>query len=86
MKFFNEIFQDADGGASAKRTAFFLFVALFIGLSLAVIFHGVTPDVTTFAQGALEKTSDIIKWLGGFIVAEKPLRSAALFCQKSSDQ
>lgn len=70
-KFISEIFQDTDGGSSMKRFAFFLFVIFFIGLTLGVVFHGLDQSVVGFANATLEKVTDIIKWLGAYILADK---------------
>lgn len=78
-KFFAEFFQDTDGGASSKRLAFFVFILFFIGLSLAVVFHGLSANVVGFAQSALEKAADIIKWLGAYILADKTPQALAAF-------
>jgi hypothetical protein len=76
-RFFSEIFQDVDGGASAKRVAFLSFVILFIFLTTAVYFRVVPPEKLSFVQTALDKTQDLIKWLGGFILAEHAPQLAA---------
>lgn len=85
MKFISELFQDTDGGASSKRMAFFMMIAFFIVMSLLVVFHGVSADVVGFANGVVDKTQDIIKWLGGFILADKTPAALAAFKGKSSD-
>lgn len=71
MKFFAEIFQDIDGSFSAKRTVLFVFVLLFVALTVAVYFHQVGKDALGFIQGALDKITDLIKWMGGFVAAEQ---------------
>lgn len=70
-KFLSEIFQDTDGGASMKRFAFFIFVFFFIALSAGVVLHGLDQSVIGFANSTLEKVTDIIKWLGAYILADK---------------
>lgn len=86
VQFGKEIFQDTDGGASSKRVAFFIFVLLFVALSLAVVLHGLSANVTGFANSVLDKTQDIIKWLGAYILADKaPAALTALKGGKSSD-
>ena len=76
MKFLTEIFQDIDGGYSAKRTAFFVFVALFVALTLLVYCRMVPEAVLGFVQGALDKLTDLIKWMGGFIASEQASKFA----------
>lgn len=70
-KFFSEIFQDVDGGYSAKRTAFFILLLAFIAIASGVYLKAFDQGVLTFMQGVLDKITDLIKWLGGFIVAER---------------
>lgn len=76
MKFISEIFQDDEGGYSAKRTAFFIFIFIFvvfiIGGTIAAWVAGAIPTaVIAFIQSVLDKLVDLIKWTGGFIAAEK---------------
>jgi hypothetical protein len=85
VKFFSEIFQDTDGGFSSKRVAFFIMIFFFVGLSLAVVFHGVTGDVAGFAQGAIDKAKDIIQWLGAYILADKAPAAIAAAKGKPTD-
>lgn len=71
MKFIAEIFQDTDGGYSAKRAAFFVLIVFFIGMSLLVVFHGVDANVAGFAGQAIDKAKDMIQWLGAYILGDK---------------
>jgi hypothetical protein len=70
-RFLAEIFQDVDGGYSAKRTAFFILLALFVSIIFGIGSKAFDKGVLEFMQGALEKIADLLKWLGGFIVAER---------------
>jgi hypothetical protein len=71
MKWLQEIFQDIDGGYSAKRTAFFIFIFLFVILVIVILFRPVDAKALDFLHDVLDKVTDLIKWLGGFIVAER---------------
>lgn len=71
MKFLSEIFQDIDGGFSMKRSAFALFILLFIVVGMAVIFKAFDSGVLDFLKDLEGKIVDVIKWMGGFIVAER---------------
>ena len=77
MKFsFGEMFEDTEGGTSSKRVAFFIFiitfVALVIGCVIATWHFGVLPPaVIAFVNGTLDKITELIKWIGGFILADK---------------
>ena len=73
MVFVTQIFQDIDGAYSAKRTAFFVFVFLFVIVTLGIHFY---RDEASFLNSALDKITDVIKWLGGFIVAEQGTKFA----------
>jgi hypothetical protein len=70
-KFIVEIFQDVDGGFSAKRTAFFIMVALFVAMFATVHFVAYSPAQLAWLQTGLDRVTDLIKWLGGFICAER---------------
>lgn len=70
MTFIKQIFQDIDGSYSSKRTAFFIFIFLFVAISCLTYLDAVPVNKIAFAQSSLDKLSDLIKWLGGFIVAE----------------
>ena len=76
MKFLSEIFQDVDGSFSSKRTDFFVFILLFVGTTVAVYFHEISKDALGFVSGAMDKCTELIKWLGGFIVAEQATKFA----------
>lgn len=76
MKFFPEIFQDIDGGYSAKRTAFFIFVALFVMIALLLYFRAVPKDAIPLMQGTQDRLTDLIKWIGGFIAGEQATKFA----------
>lgn len=76
MKFFSEIFQDVDGGYSAKRTAFFLLIFLFVVVILAGYFQTIPAPMTAYMQGALDKITELIKWIGGFIAGEQATKFA----------
>lgn len=69
--FFSQIFQDVDGGYSAKRTAFFLFIAAFLLLIGGVALHQVPDGALEFVKGAIEKLQDLIKWMGALIASEQ---------------
>lgn len=71
MKFLPEIFQDIDGGYSAKRTAFFLFIVVFIVLTLAVFAHAIPDARIPVIQSSQDKLVDLIKWIGAFIAGEQ---------------
>lgn len=68
---FSELFQDTDGGTSAKRFAFFIVLAFFIIISTLVLFHGVSADLVGFAGTVTDKCKDLIQWLGGYILLDK---------------
>lgn len=78
-KFISEIFQDTDGGASMKRFAFFLFLVFYMVITATVLFHGVDEKLVGFASQVLDKTKEIITWLGLYILGDKaPAAIAAL--------
>lgn len=54
-----------------KRLAFALFCIFFIVISAAMLFHGIDVKLLSIAQTTLDKTQDIIKWLGAYILADK---------------
>jgi hypothetical protein len=66
-----DLFADTEGGASSKRVAFFIMILFYCGLSIAVVIHGVPADVIGFANSTLDKTKDIIQWLGVYILGDK---------------
>jgi hypothetical protein len=72
--FFKEIFQDVDDGFSAKRTAFFIFVALIVACVIAtVIGHTAIPALIW--NGLV----DLVKWIGAAILGERVPASLAAF-------
>lgn len=73
MKFLREIFQDVSGSYSSKRVAFFVFIILFIAISLLLFFRAVP---TALVQGTQDHLTDLIKWMGGFIVGEQATKFA----------
>lgn len=68
---FSELFQDTDGGTSAKRFAFFIILFFFVIVSSLVLFHGIAAPLIPFANEVTDKCQDLIKWLGGFILGDK---------------
>ncbi len=90
-RFVAEIFQDVDGGFSAKRTILFVFVGAFIAIILYVIHYGVAVHVNNasasaipketldFLSGALDKLMSGIQWLAVTILGE---RAPQLFGKK----
>lgn len=82
-KFVAEVFQDVDGGFSAKRTILFVMLLTFVLVTGYVVLNGVVihagakaiysiPDQTlAFLQGVLDKCVDGIKWIVGAITAER---------------
>ncbi len=74
-KFFSEIFQDIDGGYSAKRTAFFIFVALIVaGFPMALAVHDhATLD---YLRQGMATLADLIKWIGALIASEQMTKFA----------
>lgn len=82
-----DIFADTEGGTSSKRIAFFIMILFYCALAVAVVLHGVSTDVVGFANSTLDKTKDIITWLGAYILGDKaPAAIRALKGEKSSDQ
>lgn len=81
-KFLKEIFQDTDGGASMKRFAFFLFCVFYIAVTATVLFHGVDATLVGFAGQVLDKTKEIITWLGLYILGDKAPAAIAAFTGK----
>lgn len=75
-KFFSEIFQDIDGGYSAKRTAFLMFALGFMVLSGALLLHGVPASMMELAKGTQDKLVELLKWVGGFIMGEQATKFA----------
>lgn len=71
LKFIAEIFQDVDGGYSAKRTAFFLLLIAFLLIAGGVYFRAVDAAALGFLSGVLDKIKELLTWLGGFIVIER---------------
>lgn len=73
--FIKEIFQDVDDGFSAKRTAFFIFVALIVACVV------VTLAVKTIAIPALiwNGLVDLVKWIGASILGERAPAALAAF-------
>jgi len=76
MAFLSQIFQDIDGAYSSKRTAFFIFVALFVALTAALLFKTVPAPALGVIQGTQDKLVDLIKWIGGFIMGEQATKFA----------
>jgi hypothetical protein len=64
--FFKEIFQDVDDGFSAKRTAFFIFVALIVAC-VVVTFFGKALIPPMIWNGLV----DLVKWIGAAILGER---------------
>ena len=62
----DEIFQDIDGGYSAKRMVLFVLLFVFLILvSAEVIFNA------GIGQNILDSVTDLIKWMGGFVASEQ---------------
>jgi len=76
MTFLRQIFQDIDGCYSSKRAAFFVFVALFVGIAVLLCFHAVDAAAVPVLQASQDRAADLIKWLGGFIVSEQAVKFA----------
>jgi len=76
VNFIRQIFQDVDGDFSSKRTAFFVFIVLFVFIASAMFFHVLPKDTVPLMQSTQEKITDLIKWIGGFIVAEQGAKFA----------
>jgi ABC-type Fe3+ transport system permease subunit len=76
MKFLAEIFQDIDGSYSSKRTAFFVLLMLFVVIAVAMFFRAVPKDAVPLMQGTQDKLTELIKWIGGFIVGEQASKFA----------
>ncbi|HEV2650116.1 MAG TPA: hypothetical protein VGU69_02565 [Rhizomicrobium sp.] len=74
-KYFSEIFQDIDGGYSAKRTAFFIFVLLIVaGFPMALAVHDhATLD---YLRQGMATLADLIKWMGALIASEQMTKFA----------
>lgn len=66
-----QIFQDIDGSPSSKRWVLFIFVVLFVVMTLLIYFRAIDQNRISFLQTALDRDTDIIKWMGGFVVAER---------------
>jgi len=77
MKFISQIFKDVNDSYSSKRTAFFIFIFLFVAIHGVILFRLIPSETLTFLQSSLEKVTDVIKWLGGFIVAEQATKFAS---------
>jgi uncharacterized membrane protein len=71
MAYLAKIFQDVGGEPSSKRWVLFIFVLLFVTVTLMIYFRAVDPGKIPFLQSALDRITDIIKWMGGFVVAER---------------
>lgn len=81
MNYIRQVLQDIDGSYSSKRAAFFVFVLLFVALTVGVLFKAVPRDAVAFVQTTEDKLVDLIKWIGGFIVGEQ----ASKFAPKKED-
>ena len=86
----SDMFSDTEGGTSSKRVVFFLLVITFIILifgSVAVVWHiGIVPPaVIAFVNGCLDKIMDGIKWIGGFILADKTPAAVRAFTGNKPD-
>ena len=77
MNFLRQIFQDIDGCYSSKRTAFFIFVILFVVLTVLLYFRRFDAAAIPLMRDAQDHLTDLIKWLGGFIVSEQVTKFAA---------
>lgn len=66
MKALSETFQDVDGGYSAKRAGFFIFIGLLVAVVVGCTFFG-TPFNLTIWTGLVE----LIKWIGAAILLER---------------
>ena len=64
--FIKEIFQDVDDGFSAKRTAFFIFIALLVMCVIMAVFW--KAAIPAMILGGLV---DLIKWIGAAILGER---------------
>ena len=71
-----QLFQDIDGTLSSKRVIAISLVSLFISCYVALFFGFVDPALGTQAQGLIEKLSDLIKWVIGFIASEQAVKFA----------
>jgi hypothetical protein len=74
-KYLSEIFQDIDGGYSAKRTAFFIFVLLIVAgfpMALAARDHA-TLD---YLRQGMATLADLVKWMGALIASEQMTKFA----------
>ena len=76
MTFLHQIFQDIDGCYSSKRVAFFIFVMLFVGIAALLCLHAVDAAVLPLLQAIQDHVTELIKWLGGFIVSEQAVKFA----------
>lgn len=65
-----EFIEDATGALSMKRIAFLWFIGVFTGLIGLVLTRALAADQLAFATASLDKTKDIIEWLGAFIMGE----------------
>ena len=86
-----ELFQDTDGGTSMKRFAFFIFLLLFIGITIYVLHYGVAiqagakmvyaiPQQTLdFLNAMAAHCIDAIKWLGALILGDKAPAAISAF-------
>jgi hypothetical protein len=75
--FFKEIFQDVDGHYSSKRTAFFIFVGLFVAIAVLVNLKAVDLAAVPILTATEDHLTELIKWLGGFILGEQAAKFAA---------
>ena len=74
--FLRQIFQDIDGHYSSKRTAFFIFVALFVVIAVLVDLKAVDLAAVPILTATEDHLTELIKWLGGFIVGEQAAKFA----------
>jgi hypothetical protein len=68
----HELIEDNTGALSSKRLVFYVLVLLIVAATLAVYFHPVGKDQADFLKSITSGILDFLKWLGAFIVAEKP--------------
>lgn len=86
----SDMFSDTEGGTSSKRVAFFVLVISFILLiagTMVYAWHaGTIPQgVINFVNGCLDKIMEGIKWIGGFILADKTPAAVRAFTGNKPD-
>lgn len=71
MGYLTKILSDVDGSPSSKRWVLLIFVLLFVIVTVLIYFRALDANGTAFLTSALDRITDIIKWMGGFVVAER---------------